>query len=115
LIATQAVTIATVRAARGKAIPLPRLFNRSTGKESTRLTGFNDTAWGGDTRSYAKSAHKLETARFEKILKGAKPFIVIKGNRARKAAPSAEVIEIDDDDEDERACLVDANSDNECK
>ena len=115
MIATETITIATVHAARGKAIPLPQLFNCATGKESTHLTGFNNTAWGGDTHSYAKSARKLETTRFEKILKGAKPFVVIKGNHARKAAPSAEAIKIDDNNEDEQACLVDANSDNECK
>lgn len=97
-----------------KALTLPRVFNHASAKESTRFTGFNDSACGGQTRSYAKSAHKLENSRFEKIIKGAKPFMVIKGNRARKAAPATEVIEIDDD-EDERACLVDTNSDDECK
>jgi hypothetical protein len=40
--------------------------------------------------------------------------MVMKGNRARKAAPAIEVIEIDNDN-DERACLVDTNSDDECK
>jgi hypothetical protein len=114
LIATQTITITTVRAATSKAIPLPRLFNRASAKESTRLTGFNDTAWGGNTRSYTKSARKLESSRFEKILEGAKTFMVMKGNRARKAAPAIEVIEIDNDN-DERACLVDTNSDDECK
>ena len=115
LIATQTIMIAMVCTARGKVIPLPWLFNHATDKESTCLTGFNNTAWGGDTCSYVKSAHKLESTRFEKIPKRAKPFVVIKGNCARKAALSAEVIEIDDNDEDEQACLVDANLDNEYK
>lgn len=114
MIATQTITIATIRAAKGKTIPLPRLFNHASARESTRLTGFNDTAWGATTRSYTKSARNLESSRFEKILKGTKPFMVMKGNRARKAAPATEVIEIDDD-EDERACLVDTHSDDECK
>ena len=104
-----------VRTAKGKAIPLPWLFNCATTKESTRLTGFNNATWGSNTCSYAKLAHKLETTtRFEKILKGAKPFIIVKENCAWKAALSTEVIKIDDD-EDEQACLVDANLDEDCE
>jgi hypothetical protein len=61
------------RAANGKMnhTSLPLTFNRATAKESTRHTGFNDTAWGKATRSYTKSACLLTNAKFDKIVREA--------------------------------------------
>jgi hypothetical protein len=92
------------RASKGKTVTLPRTLNHSTGKESMRQTGFSDTAWGKATRGYAKSARALVNTKFEVIVKDAQEFM--KPIRARNK-DSTEVINIDDDDDNERACLVD--------
>jgi hypothetical protein len=63
------------RVARGKTVPLPRILNLSTGRESMRQTGFSDAAWGNTTRSYAKSAHALPRAKFEAIVKAAQVYM----------------------------------------
>lgn len=73
-----------------------------------RQTGFSDVSWGKATRSYATSARSLSNVKFDAIVQGAQDFL--KPIRARnKATDATEVINIDDDD-DERAHLVD-NSD----
>jgi hypothetical protein len=109
LVATGTLTIAIVRASKGKSIPLPRTVNLSTGKESMRQTGFSDVAWGKATRGYAISARSLVNAKFHAIIQDAKEFI--KPLRSRnKTTDATEIIDIDDDDDDERAHLVD-NSD----
>jgi spermidine synthase len=69
-----------------------------------RQTGFSDTAWGKATHGYAKSAHALANSKFEAIVKDAQEFM--KPIRARNRDPT-DVIIIDDDNDDERACLVD--------
>jgi hypothetical protein len=104
------------RASRGKTVALPRTFNPSTGKVSLRQTGFNDAAWGRATRSYAKSARSLSNVKFNAITQAAQPFVLPKPDRVRnKATEDMEVISIDDDD-DERAHLVDISDDeDDCK
>src|ERR1700734_2022018 len=97
-----------VHASNGKTISLPRTINLSSGKESTRQTGFSDVAWGKATRSYAISARSLTNVKFDAIIQDAK----LSSNpvRARnKTTVAMEIINIDDDD-DERAHLID-NSD----
>lgn len=103
LVATGTLTISLIRASKGKTIPLPKTINLSSGKESTRQTGFSDTAWGKETRSYAKSARSLPTAKFDIIIKEAREFM--KPVRSRGNV-STEPIVIDDDD-NERANLID--------
>ena len=70
-----------------------------------RQTGFSDVAWGQVTRSYAKSANSLTNIKFDSIVQEAREFM--KPVRARGHA--MDVITIDDDD-DERANLVDLES-----
>lgn len=109
LVATGTLTIEMARSSKGKTIPLPRTVNRSTGKESMRQTGFSDVAWGKTTRSYAASARSLANVKFEAVIREAKEFL--KPVRSRnKTTEAMDVINIDDDDDDERAHLVD-NSD----
>jgi hypothetical protein len=96
---------------KGKTITLPRTVNHSTGKESIRQTGFTDVAWGKATRGYAISARSLATVKFNAIIQDAKEFL--KPIRSRNNLKTTEVINIDDDDEDERAHLVDNSDDSE--
>lgn len=102
LVSTGTLTISLIRAGKGKTIPLPRTINLSSGKESTRQTGFSETAWGKETRSYAKSARSLSTAKFQKIIQEAKEFM----KPVRTRGQPSHIIEIDDDDDDERALLI---------
>jgi hypothetical protein len=88
------------QAARGKTITLPRTLNLSTGKESTRQTGFSDAAWGQVTRSYAKSAHALPRAKFNAIVESAQVY----AKPIRRNRSATETIVVDQDDE--RACFV---------
>jgi hypothetical protein len=74
----------------------------SSGKESTRHTGFSDTAWGKETRSYAKSASSLSTAKFDSIIQDAQEFMKPVRSRGNIAM---DPIVIDDDD-NERGNLV---------
>jgi hypothetical protein len=100
------------RASKGKMVTLPRTLNHSTGKESMQQTGFSDTTWGKATCGYTKSARALANTKFEAIIKDAQEFM--KPIRARNRDPK-EVIDINDDNDDnERGCLVD-NSDSEAE
>lgn len=90
--------------------PLPKTLNRVTGKYSSQAIGFNDTAWGGQTRSYVKMIHtQLRKESYDKIVAAAK--LIAKTTRR---ASNEEVIDLtldDKPDEDERAMLVDLPSD----
>ena len=110
LVATGTLTIEMAHGSKGKTIPLPRTVNRSTGKESTRQTGFSDIAWGKATRGYAKSARSLTDVKFNAIVQDAKEFLRPIQSR-NKTTEAMEIITIDDDDDDERAHLVDNESD----
>jgi hypothetical protein len=112
LIANGTLTVAVARASRGKTVILPRSFNNFTGRESTRDTAFNDAMWGKATRFYMKSACKIPQDKFNLIIERAQEY---KPNRARKTNEVVEVIESDDDDE--RACIVisDGDDDYHCK
>jgi hypothetical protein len=103
LVATGTLTISLIRASKGKTIPLPKTINHSSGKESTRQTGFSETAWGKETRSYTKSARSLLAVKFDEIIQDAQEFV--KPVRSRNAGTTMEPIVIDDDD-NERANLV---------
>jgi hypothetical protein len=106
LIETGTLTIEAARAARGKTIILPKILNASSGKDSTRHTGFSDASWGRATRNYVVSARSLTKAKFDIIIKEAQEFM--KSTRSRnKTSDAIEVIDVDE--LDERACLVDSD------
>jgi hypothetical protein len=100
LIATGTLTVEIARAGRGKAIP--KTPNLSTGKDSTRQTGFSDGTWGDATRGYARSARKLVKAKCDVVMKDAQGFVKTKA-RNKSMTEGMEVINVD---EDQRACLV---------
>ena len=108
LVATGTLTVAMAHAGKGKSVALPRTVNPSSGKESMRHTGFSDAAWGKATRGYATSIRSLTNAKFDVIVKEAQPFT--KPTRAHnRVSDATEVIDVDADNE--RACLVDNDSD----
>ncbi|KAM6503850.1 hypothetical protein JOM56_000793 [Amanita muscaria] len=111
LVANEILTIQVARASKGKPISIPRTANLSSGKESMRQTGFSEVAWGKATRGYAKSAASLTKLKFDFIVQDAEESM--KPIRARNKTTAT--ISIDDDD-DERAHLVDNSdeSDVEC-
>ena len=72
-------------------------------------TGFSDVAWGKATRSYATSARSLAIVKFDAIVQDTKEFL--KPTRSRnKTTEALDIININEED-DERAHLVDNNSD----
>ena len=72
LVATGTLTVAMAQVARGKTILLPRTFNCSTDKKSTRQTDFSDIAWGKASRGYARSARAFPKAKFDAIIEDAR-------------------------------------------
>src|SRR5271169_2860172 len=99
------------RASKGKAITLPRTVNFSTGKKSMHQTGFSDISWGKATRGYAMSAQSLTMLKFDALVQDAQEFM--KPIRSRNRTTDTEVIEIEDNDDDERAHLVDNSDDSD--
>jgi hypothetical protein len=81
-----------------------------------RQTGFSDISWGKATRGYATSAKSLSNVKFDTIVQGAQDFLKPLRSRNKTSADATEVINVDDDD-DERAHLIDnseSGSDVEC-
>ena len=109
LVATGTLTMEMARASKGKTIPHPRTVNCATSKESMRQTGFSDDAWGRATHSYAISARSLVNTKFDTIIQDPKEFLKPIQSR-NKSTEVMDIINIDDDEDDERAHLVD-NSD----
>lgn len=106
LISTGTLTVAVSQAAkRSRSITLPKMMNHSTGKISTRQTGFNDITWGTSTRAYAKAIGKLEGHKFEAIIASSLEFSK-KSRRTSDERLNDAVVE-DVLDLDERAQLVD--------
>ena len=69
--------------------------------------GFNDAAWG---KANTTLASMLTKVKFDDIIQEAQPFINPKSTHAHnKMTGTVEVIEITDDDE--QACLVDIDDD----
>jgi hypothetical protein len=94
-------------ASKEKMITLFQTLNHSTGKESMQQTGFSNTAWGKATCGYAKLACMLANTKFEAIIKDAQEFIKLI-HACNK--DHTEVINIDNNNDDKRACLVDNSS-----
>jgi hypothetical protein len=95
-----------VRAAKGKAIALPKTMNYSTGKNTKNVTGFNDGMWGERTRSYLKSVDKnlKDDAKFNAVIRGAMEFA--KSTR-RVDDTTNGTHDNNEDEDDEHAQLVD--------
>ena len=91
--------------------PLPKSFNNSTGKFSTRGTGFNESSWGEQTCGLVKLiVHKLRQESYNKVITGAKDIV----KRTRSSVRTEEVIDLTSDDPaDEFAMVVDLPSDKE--
>lgn len=91
--------------------PLPKAFNRSTGEFSTRSTGFNDSAWGDQTRGFIKLISKnLRPESYNKIVAGAHDI----AKKTRGAIGAKEIIDLTaDEPPDEFAMLVDIPSDDD--
>ena len=96
-----------VQKAKGKVPTLPKQINQAIGKVSNQSMGFNKVTWGLRCRSYVKSTKKLTASQFEKIVTLAKKYM---------ATPCIEpitIIEIDDDDNDVHANIIDCSSGSE--
>jgi hypothetical protein len=105
LVSTGTLTIAVVQAAKGsRGISLPKMMNHSTGKTSTRQTGFNDVTWGTSTRAYAKAIRKLQDHKFEAIITSSLEFSKKSHHTSDERLNNA-IVE-DKLDLDERAQLV---------
>lgn len=96
------------RTANGKNIPIPKTLNHSTGKVSGRQTGFNDITWGKSTRSYSKSIQRLSDDKFQAIINRAMEF-----SKTLSVDDGDDVVLGGDDEDDERAQLVDIDSEDE--
>ena len=98
-----------VQNAKGKVPTLPKQINQATGKASNQLTGFNEVSWGVRCRSYMKSAKDLSNSRFDNIIELAQEFAKVN----HRIVDDPDIIEIEDDEEDIRANIVDNASDSE--
>ena len=65
---------------KGSPLVIPRTFNRTNGKKSTRSTSFSHIAWRKASRAYAKSARALSKDKFDAIVGSA--LIFVKPTRA---------------------------------
>jgi hypothetical protein len=88
---------------------LPKQINQATGKASNQLTGFNEVSWGVHCRSYVKSAKDFSNSRFDNIIELAQEFTKVNHH----IVDDPDIIEIEDDEEDIRANIVDNTSDSE--
>jgi hypothetical protein len=92
---------------------LPRTLNVSTGKESTRQTGFRDAAWGKATRGYATSARGFPKKKFNAIIEEARVYV--KPIRRNRTTVATETTVVDDDERAHFVCNSGSESGVECK
>ena len=105
LIASGTITVEMVWNAKGRIPTLPKQLNQATGKASNQLTAFNEIAWGARCSSYVKSAKKLSDSRFDEIVSLSAEYM-----KANYNLDDDEVIEINDDDSDIWANVIDCYS-----
>jgi hypothetical protein len=101
-----------ISAAKGKNVPLPKTLNLSTGKISTRQTGFNDATWGNSTRAFVRSISKAfarKEHKFAEIIASAKEFSK-KSRCPDNSADGTPAGGEEDEEIDERALLEDISS-----
>src|SRR5882724_6315887 len=97
-----------VQKAKGKVPTLPKHINKAMGKASHQLTGFNEVTWGLRCRSYVKSTKKLTASRFDKIITLAKKYMT-----TPRTIESTTVNEIEEEEDDACANIVDCSSGSE--
>ena len=98
-----------ISTAKGKTVALPKTMNYSTGKNSKNLTGFNNSMWGGQTRSYITSINKnlKDDAKFDAVISSAMEF----ARSSRRIEDSTSAPQDDEEEEeDERTQLVDRSN-----
>ena len=105
LVASGTITVEMVRNAKGCIPTLPKQLNQATGKASNQLTAFNEIVWGACCSSYVKSAKKLSNSRFDEIVSLSAEYM-----KANYNLDDDEVIEINDNDSDIRANVIDCYS-----
>ena len=105
LVATGTLTIAMAQVPRGKPIAIPRTFNRTNGKKSTRPTSFSDIAWQKASRAYAKSARALSEAKFDDIVLDALTFVKPTRAPERTADTKETTNERADDPDSGKECM----------
>jgi len=92
----------------GKVPTLPKHINKAMGKASNQLMGFNEVTWGLWCQSYVKSTKKLTTSQFEKIITLAKKYMM-----TPCTVESTTIIEIDEEEDNDHANIVDHSSGSE--
>ena len=90
---------------------LPKAFNGSTSKFSTHSTGFNDSAWDGQTQEFVKLINKrLRPKSYDNIVTGTQDF----AKKTCRAIQTEEIIDLTTDElPDEFAMLIDVPLDDE--
>lgn len=114
LVQTGVISMHSIAIANGKCPTLPKTVNTTTGKESTISVAFNDDGWGKATRAFTKSAARVlqSVHQFEKIERSAKEFSKTNPRVLESSAGDAPEDMLEDDD-DERANLVNNGSGDE--
>jgi hypothetical protein len=111
-IAAGTITVEMVQKAKGRVPALPKQINQTTGKVSKQAIGFNEVTWGKRCKSYVTSAKGISPSRFDEVVELATEFM-----KTTHRTMDDDIIEIEDDDEDIRAKIIDisSDSDDECK
>src|SRR5882724_4017708 len=97
-----------VQKAKGKVPTLPKHINKATGKASNQLTGFNEVTWGLRCQSYVKSTKKLTASQFDKIITLSKKYMT-----TPHTVESTTIIEIEEEEDNAHANIVDHSSGSE--
>jgi hypothetical protein len=111
-VAAGTITVEMVQNAKGKVPALPKQMNQTTGRVSKQATGFNEVIWGKRCRSYVTSAKGLSPSRFDEVVGLAMEFM-----KTTHRPMDHDIIEIEEEEEDIRANIIDISSDSEdeCK
>ena len=108
LIAAGTITIDMVQKEKGKVPTFPKKINQAMGKASNQLTGFNEVTWGLQCWSYVKLTKKLTASPFDKIITLAKKYMT-----TPCTIESTTIIEIEEEEDDACANIVDHSSGSE--
>jgi hypothetical protein len=82
---------------------LVKLVNPDTGRESKQPLAFGDLKWGQSARGYLASANGLSTRAWDQVIQTAELHVTAKPSDRGGGASSTR---LGDDEEDERALLV---------
>jgi hypothetical protein len=102
-------TVAAYKAKK-RSSPIIKTINKSTGKESTKLTDFNQANWAAITNGYLSSIKKALTSesKYKPIIEAAKKLMKATSRTGESYVTTGVEQEID-----ERAFLRDDDSDSE--